>query len=64
MPMTSEVIREGALPEVTLRRGLVLMDVGVRARSIQKDQMEQVRKLSLGQVRSLMYLSMRLAQNK
>jgi len=62
--MTSEVIREGALPEVTLRRGLVLMDVGVRARSIQKDQMEQVRKLSLGQVRSLMYLSMRLAQNK
>jgi len=64
MPMTSEVIREGALPEVTLRRGLVLMGVGVRARSIQKDQMEQVRKLSLGQVRSLMYLSMRLAQNK
>jgi len=62
--MTSEVIREGALPEVTLRRGLVLMGVGVRARSIQKDQMEQVRKLSLGQVRSLMYLSMRLAQNK
>jgi len=64
MPMTREVIREGALPEVTLRRGLVLMGVGVRARSIQKDQMEQVRKLSLGQVRSLMYLSMRLAENK